>query len=269
MTKSNGKQPDEPIVRVETDSRGVMTMTLNRPDKLNAIVYPMIDIMLDALESAESDPNVRALVLIGTGRAFCAGDDLTGMGELTRPVPAGENPVKHMQQLLMRRWFWMPKPTIAAVRRNAHGIGHDLMLAADFRVIADDAKIGDIRARRAVAVGSGGTFLLPMMVGLPTASRIMLSGATIDADEADRLGLATRRCGTEELESATEEFAGEVAQWPTKNVGIMKTELRRNMRASIEDALDFELSQLDVPVEDREEGVRSFVEGRAPSYTGK
>lgn len=255
-------------VRVER-AGGILTLTLDRPEKLNALTYPMIEVLLDGLEQAAEDAEVRVVVLRGEGRAFSAGDDVVSMGEPRTAIPAGEHPVRHMQQRLMRRWYWLPKPTVASVRGRAHGIGHDLVLAADFRVLAADAILGDIRARRAVPVGSGGTYLLPRLVGLPAATRIMLMGATIDAREADRLGLATRLAEPDELDAATGELAAELAQAPTKALGILKTELRRNLGASFDDALDLELSHLGDAVEDRAEGLASFAERRPPVYTGR
>jgi enoyl-CoA hydratase/carnithine racemase len=229
----------------------------------------MIGVLLDALERAAEDPDVRVVVLTGTGRAFSAGDDVVSMGELPEPLPAGESPIRHMQQRLMRRWFWLRKPTIAAIRGRCHGIGHDLALAADFRVVARDAVFGDMRARRAVPIGSGGTYLLPLLVGLPTATRLLLTGDTIDAEEVDRLGLATRLVESDALEDATAELAASLAAAPTKALGIMKLELRRNLSASFDEALEQELAWLNEPVEDRAEGLASFAERRDPVYTGR
>src|SRR5262249_7200962 len=155
------------------------------------------------------------VVLRGVGRAFSAGDDVVSMGEPRDPIPPGVHRVGHMQQRLMKRWFWLRKPTIASVQGRAHGIGHDLVLAADFRVLASDAILRDLRARRAVPVGRGGTFLLPLLVGLPRATRLMLTAGTIDAAEADRLGLATRVVAPDELAEATATLADELSQAPT------------------------------------------------------
>jgi 2-(1,2-epoxy-1,2-dihydrophenyl)acetyl-CoA isomerase len=248
---------------------GVLTLTLDRPEKLNAMTYPMIDALLDALDAAKDDPGVRAVVLRGEGRAFCAGDDVTGMGEPRVPPPPGTHLVAHMQQRLIKQWYWLRKPTIAAVQGRAHGIGHDLVLAADFRVLTADAILGDIRARRAVPVGSGGTFLLPLLVGLPTATRIMLTGGTIDAAEANLLGLATKIVAPDELGEAASTLAEELAAAPTKALGILKTQMRQSVTATFDEALATEIAYLDEPVEDRKEGIASFAEKRAPVFTGR
>jgi 2-(1,2-epoxy-1,2-dihydrophenyl)acetyl-CoA isomerase len=248
----------------------VMYLTLNRPEKLNAINYQIIGNLLGYLDESAKDPEIRAVVLAGAGRAFSAGDDLRGMGELPYGLPPGEHPVRFMQQRLMRRWFWFNKPTIAAVHGNCHGIAGDLALAADFRIVSRDAVFGDIRVRRAVPIGSGGTFLLPRLIGLSAATRIILTGDTITADDMVRLGLTAEVTDPDVFEEAVRSFAIRMAHAPTKAIGVMKTEMRRNLSASsFDDALDFEMSLLDTPVEDRAEGGRSFAEGRRPVFTGQ
>jgi 2-(1,2-epoxy-1,2-dihydrophenyl)acetyl-CoA isomerase len=249
---------------------GVMYLTLNRPKKLNAINYTVIWALLGYLDDAAKDSAIRAVVLTGAGPAFSAGDDLRGMGEVPHGLPPGEHPVRFMQQRLMRRWYWLDKPTIAAVHGNCHGIAGDLALAADFRIVCRDTIFGDIRARRAVPIGSGGTFLLPRLIGLSAAARIILTGDTITADDMVRFGLTSEVMEPDGFEEAVRSFATRMAQAPTKAIGIMKTEMRRNLTAgSFDDALEFEMSLLDTPVDDRIEGSRSFAEGRPPVFTGQ
>jgi 2-(1,2-epoxy-1,2-dihydrophenyl)acetyl-CoA isomerase len=191
------------------------------------------------------------------------------MGELPRALSPGEHPIGAMQQMLIRRWYWLRKPTLAAIRGRCHGIAHDLALAADFRIVSKTAVMGDIRARRAVAVGSGGTFLLPLMIGLPAATALMLTGDTIASEEIQRLGLASSLVDDDELDDAVSRFAGRLAEGPTKAMGILKYEMRRSLGGRLDEALDLELSLLEEPVEDRLEGRRSFIEGRAPSFGGQ
>jgi 2-(1,2-epoxy-1,2-dihydrophenyl)acetyl-CoA isomerase len=260
----------DPEVVLMSRADRVMYLTLNRPEKLNAINYQIIGNLLGYLDESAKDPEIRAVVLAGAGRAFSAGDDLRGMGELPYGLPPGEHPVRFMQQRLMRRWFWFNKPTIAAVHGNCHGIAGDLALAADFRIVSRDTVFGDIRVRRAVPIGSGGTFLLPRLIGLSAATRIILTGDTITADDMVRLGLTAEVTDPDVFEEAVRSFAIRMAHAPTKAIGVMKTEMRRNLSASsFDDALDFEMSLLDTPVEDRAEGARSFAEGRRPVFTGQ
>lgn len=259
-----------PEVVLASRADAVMYLTLNRPEKLNAINYTVIGMLLEYLDEAANAPEIRAVVLTGSGRAFSAGDDISGMGELPFGLPPGEHPVRFMQQRLMRTWYWLPKPTIAAVHGRCHGIAEDLALAADFRLVSRDTVFGDLRSRRAIPIGSGGTYLLPRLIGLPAATRIILAGDTIDSDAMVRLGLAAEVIDDDEFDDEVRAFARRMAAGPTKAIGMYKTEMRRNLTAgSFEDALDFEMTLLDTPVEDRVEGARSFVEGRAPEYSGR
>jgi len=246
-----------------------LLLTLNRPEKLNAINYAMIGTLLEQVHEAATDDSTRAVVLTGSGRAFSAGDDVKGMGTPVRPLTPGEHPVGAMQQALIRQWFWLRKPTIAVLKGRCHGIGQDLALCADFRIVGTSTVMGDMRARRAIPVGSGGTFLLPLLIGLPAATAIMLTGDTIDAARIDQLGLATQVVDDDELDGAARDFVAKLAAGPTKALGIMKYELRSNLRHELDRALALELSLLDTPVEDRAEGARSFAEGRTPVFTGR
>ncbi|MCU1502833.1 MAG: 2-(1,2-epoxy,2-dihydrophenyl)acetyl-CoA isomerase, partial [Ilumatobacteraceae bacterium] len=203
-------------------SDNVLKLTLNRPEKLNAVTYEMIGILLDQLNRAKEDDDVRAVLLTGAGRAFSAGDDIKGMGELPRELSPGEHPVGAMQQVLMKTWYWLRKPTVIGLRGRCHGIAQDMTLAADFRIVSNTAVMGDMRAKRAVPVGSGGTYLLPRMIGLPAATALMLTGETINADQIERLGLATKVVDDEALDTEAFQFAATMAQAPTKAIGIMK-----------------------------------------------
>ena len=112
---------DEQVLASVED--GVLVLTLNRPEKLNAITYRVIATLLEQLAGAKEDDAVRAVLLRGAGRAFCAGDDIVSMGEPPYHVPPGEHPVRHMQQRLIRQWFWYPKPTVVQLHGRCHGIG--------------------------------------------------------------------------------------------------------------------------------------------------
>jgi 2-(1,2-epoxy-1,2-dihydrophenyl)acetyl-CoA isomerase len=247
----------------------VLVITLNRPDKLNAVTYPIIGRFLELLHQAAEDPDIRAVLVKGNGRAFSAGDDIKGMGDLPRDMSPGEHPVGAMQQLLIKRWYWLRKPTIVAVHGRCHGIAQDLTLSADFRIVGQSAVMGDMRAKRAVPVGSGGTYFLPKMIGLPAATALMLTGDTIGAADIDRLGLATKLVQDDKLHEEALQFAANLATGPTKAIGIMKYEMRRNLSATLDEALELELSLLNEPVEDTVEGRASFAEGRPPAYTGR
>jgi enoyl-CoA hydratase/carnithine racemase len=263
-----GHHNDGEVVISECFEDGILRLTLNRPSKLNAVNYAVVEALLEELHAASTNPSIRAVLLMGAGRSFCAGDDVVSQGELPRPLAPGENPVRAMQQLLMRRWFWLRKPTIVAVQGHCYGFGFDLALAADFRVVCSTASMGDIRIRRAMPVGSGGTFLLPLLVGLPAATSIMMRGESLSVEQIERLGLASRSVQPETFEAEAMEFARTLACGPTKAMGIVKFEMRRNLGRLLEDALDLELDLISEPVEDREEGRRAFAERRDPRFRG-
>ena len=257
----------EPVV-LSALNEGILRIRLNRPKKLNAVSYEMIGLLLEQIDRAAKDTSVRTVVLSGEGRAFCAGDDAKSMGPLPRELSPGENPIGAMQQVMIRNWYWLRKPTVAAVHGHCHGIGHDLALAADFRIVAKNAIMGDIRAARAIPVGSGGTYLLPRVVGLPAATEIMLTGKTLDSSDIARVGLATELVDDEALETTVADLALRLSRAPTKAIGQMKYELRKNIDQDLNRALELELELLDAPVDDRLEGRASFAEGRDPVFKG-
>ncbi|MBI2764904.1 MAG: enoyl-CoA hydratase/isomerase family protein [Chloroflexi bacterium] len=254
---------------VSSVSANVLTLTLNRPEKLNAVTYQMISELLVELQRAEEDSSIRCVLIMGSGRAFSAGDDVTSMGEMPYGVFPGAHPVKEYQQRLIRRLFLFPKPVVAAVRGRCHGIAQDITLSADFRVVSRTTVFGDMRAKRAVPVGSGGTYLLALMIGLPAATNIMMTGDVIDADEMARLKLATTVVDDEALDAEATAFAQRLANGPTKALSILKRELRSRFAEQLDAALGLEISLLDEPVEDRAEGRQSFAERREPVYTGR
>ncbi|MCC7363164.1 MAG: enoyl-CoA hydratase/isomerase family protein [Dehalococcoidia bacterium] len=247
----------------------VLTLTLNRPEKLNAVTYQMISELLAELQRAEEDPGIRCILLVGSGRAFSAGDDVTSMGEMPYGVFPGAHPVEEYQQRLIRRLFMFPKPVVAAIRGRCHGIAQDITLSADFRLVSKSTVYGDMRAKRAVPVGSGGTYLLALMIGLPAATTIMMTGEVIDAEEMARLNLATCVVEDDALETEAVAFARRLASGPTKALSLLKRELRSRFADQLDSALGLEISLLDEPVEDRTEGRQSFAERREPVYSGR
>src|SRR5207253_1113310 len=136
------------------------------------------------------------------------------------PLMPGAVGFQEYQQRLIKAWYWLRKPTIAAIHGHCHGFGHDVALCADFRIASSNAIMGDIRAKRAILVGSGGTYLLTHMIGLPEATRLMLTGDLIDAQEIQRLGLATV-VPAEEFDQKVEELARKLAAGPTKAMGVL------------------------------------------------
>lgn len=250
----------------------VAIVTLNRPEKLNAFTWKMIHEILGVLDEVALDDGTRALVITGAGRAFSAGDDIGGafyQGSPWEDAPARPPFALSLQIRLHSALRRLRKPVIAMINGLAHGMGSDVALACDFRIAAEEARLGDIRMQRAILPGTtGGPFLMPQVVGLAKAVELLLTGDTIDAREAERIGLVTRTVPAAELRNAVMEFANRLAAGPTKAIGITKAQVYGQWGMTMEQAWAHAALTLE-PVEDNAEGISSFREKRAPKYTGR
>ena len=244
-------------------------ITLNRPDRLNALNAPLGEEVLHALDACERDEEVRAIVITGAGRAFCAGDDLIHRAEHPLPLP--------VRQYLEGTGRWprivkairaMPKPVIAMVNGHAHGAGFDIALACDFRIASEEATFCHAYILRGLA---SGTSLLPRYVGIGKATELLLTGRRLSAAEAAELGLVTRVVPHDELEPATREFAGELAQGPTRSMGLVKAALNRGWNADLERAFELQAQAVASSglTEDVREGRQAFAEKRPPKFQGR
>jgi 2-(1,2-epoxy-1,2-dihydrophenyl)acetyl-CoA isomerase len=242
---------------------GIAFITLNRPERLNAFTNLMIDGILKGLEKANTDPEARVVVLRGSGRAFCTGDDLSSMGDYPRPIPPGSTPFTEYQHRLVRTVRFLHRPVIASVHGFCLGMGHDLAMACDFRIAAEGTQLGEPRIRRGMHIATGGTYLLSRLVGLPKALEMLMLGDFVDAEEALRIGLVHRVVPADQLESATREFAQRLAAGPTKAYAVLKTQVYREFDMDLDDALDDMIHyRFREHIEDREEGVKAFLEKR-------
>ena len=244
-------------------------ITLNRPDRLNALNASLGEEVLHALEACERDEEVRVIVITGAGRAFCAGDDLRERAEHPLPVPVrqyveGTGRWRRMVKSIRG----MPKPVIAMVNGHAHGAGFDIALACDFRIASEEATFCHAYILRGLA---SGTALLPRYVGIGKATELLLTGRRLSAGEAAELGLVTKVVSPDELEPATREFAGELAQGPTKAMGLVKAALNRGWNADLERAFEIQAQAVvsSGQTEDVREGRQAFAEKRPPKFTGR
>jgi 2-(1,2-epoxy-1,2-dihydrophenyl)acetyl-CoA isomerase len=258
----------EPHVLV-TVRNFIGTVTLNRPDKLNAFFGTMRDEIAEALERLAEDADVRVVVVTGRGRAFCAGADVGYMADLLERRAYDEaNLLVTAGRRVIRTIIDMPKPVIAALNGPAAGGGANMALACDLRIASDRARIGQTFNRIGLAPDWGGSWLVPRLVGRARAAELFLLGEMVDAADAERMGLLNRVVPHDELEATVAEVATRLAEKPSLPLALAKEALRRSMTSTLEEMLDFEVRAQDRAFRsaDAREGTRAFVEKRPPRF---
>ena len=258
---------------LETVKDGVATLTMNRPERLNAMSRPMLAAMLEALERLAADSEIGVVVLTGAGRAFCAGGDVKAMAEGRE---FGEAPLERKAQELrsrmeVARWLHeMPKPTIAIVRGAAAGAGLSLALACDLRIAGDTARFGTAFARVGYSGDFGGSFFLTQLVGPAKARELYFTAEMLDAQQALALGLVNRVVPDSRLEEETLALAGRLARGPRIAFRYMKRNLNAAESGGLKDLLDLEAWHHTRCGEtaDHREAARAFVEKRDPIFRG-
>jgi 2-(1,2-epoxy-1,2-dihydrophenyl)acetyl-CoA isomerase len=264
MTESSAKQ------RVRLDVEGAIgTITMDRPNKLNALIPDMILCMVDLIEQVRRDNSIRVLVLRGEGRAFCAGDDLSPEDRFKYGPPDLQTRMRTGFPRAVVDMLTLRKPVVGIVQGYAVGAGLDLALACDFRFSDPKAKYGAVYVNR--GLGGGSTYLLPRFVGLGRATEMLLLGRMVEMEEALRLGLVTEVVPHAELEKRAYEFARKLAKGPTQAYGAIKN--ARNQGLGLDPVKGFE-AQILANVElmfhkDAREGPRAFREGREPNFTSE
>lgn len=249
---------------------GVATLTLNRPEVFNSFNREMALSLQNELDSCASNEDVRAIILTGNGKAFCAGQDLK---EVTDPAlnPGFKRILEEHYNPIITKIRAINKPVIAAVNGVAAGAGANIALACDI-VIAHE-KVSFIQAFSKIGLvpDSGGTFFLPRLIGFAKASALMMLGDKVSATEAERLGMIYKVIRLEDFETEVQTIAGTLAQMPTKALGMTKQLLNASMSTTLGAQLAFE-SKLQIEAaqsEDYEEGVAAFVGKRKPIFKGK
>jgi 2-(1,2-epoxy-1,2-dihydrophenyl)acetyl-CoA isomerase len=252
-----------------TLDEGVLTITLNRPDVLNAFNRKMTDEIQDALKKAERDSAVRCIVFTGAGRAFSSGEDLKartaeGNSDFGSTLRDRYNPIV----LKMRN---IEKPVLGSINGVAAGAGCSLALACDMRIASEKAKFIEVFVRVGLVPDSGSSFFLPRLVGLGKALEMAFLGDEVGAEEALRLGLVNRVVPPEELEAATRELALRLAKGPTKAIGLAKRAMNRALHMDLEQILDYEVYAQETAgaSADHKEGLAAFAEKRPPNFAGK
>lgn len=241
----------------------VTTVTLNRPDRLNAVTPAMWAHLAGVFAALGADPDVRVVVVTGAGRAFCSGADLGREDD-------GGHPLDRMRTvadaaLALHR---LAKPTIAAVNGVAVGAGMNLALGCDLVVASEEARFSEIFVKRALSVDFGGSWLLPRLVGLHKAKELVLLGGMLDAAEAQRIGLVNRVVPAGELGSAVADWAGRLAAGPRLALSMSKALLDKGLDTSMDQALEAEAHAQSVNLggPDVAEAMRAFLEKREPRF---
>jgi 2-(1,2-epoxy-1,2-dihydrophenyl)acetyl-CoA isomerase len=244
----------------------VATITLNRPEVLNAFVPSMGEEMLEAFHQAEDDEGIGCVVLTGAGRGFCSGADV-------REFQAGlegrtSDDALSGSESLCQLMFNLKKPIIAAINGPAVGVGFTMTLPCDIRIASDRARFGPIFVRLGLIPEFGSTFLLSRLIGLAKAKELTLLGRIIDAQEILDIGLVSKVVPHEELMTETMSLATTLAQGPTRTLGLVKEVLNQGLVSDLASAEDLEVRVLGTCVRSPEfaEGVRAFLEKREPRF---
>jgi len=260
---------------IYTKAEGIATITVNRPEKLNAFTSAMYQGLTEILEDAAKDDKVRVLVITGTGRAFCVGADVKslekGLAKQLKPYAQPDPSADAVRGILTVPLQRMDKPVIAAINGIAAGGGLDTACACDIRIASERATFSSLFVRRGLLPTMGGTYFLPRLIGIDKACELIWTGDLIDAREAERIGLVTRVVPHEELEAATEELATKLAKGPPLAIARSKRVIYDGLNMELESALQdimreyWSLSQ----TEDHREALRAFLEKREPVFRGR
>ncbi|MCH7835358.1 MAG: enoyl-CoA hydratase/isomerase family protein [Chloroflexi bacterium] len=265
--------PDYTDLLYEFDG-GVATITLNRPDRLNAITMPMLGSLSKALRDADMDPEVRVIVITGAGRGFCAGLDLkevaagTGIGGDGGGLATARFDLAGSPPLVLHT---ADKPVICALNGAAAGYGMDLALGCDIRIASTEAKLAAVFTKRGILPESGGSWLLPRLIGWAKAAEVVFRGMTLSAQESLELGLVNRVVEPDELMPVTNEIAAEIAA----NAPLAVQATKRMMRLGLEETFEANVHHVFLQLlplfqtEDFKEGIQSFLQKRPAQFKGR
>lgn len=251
---------------------GVGRLTLNRPDRLNSFTVQMHGEVSVALTQVEDDPSIRALLLTGAGRGFCAGQDLADRAVAPggAPVDLGDS-IERYYAPLIRRLTCLDKPVVCAVNGVAAGAGANIALACDIVIAASSAKFIQSFANIGLIPDSGGTWVLPRLVGQARALGLAMTGEPLTAEKAEQWGLIWRCVDDDVLAAESLAIARRFAAGPTRGLAATKRLIRQSWLASLDEQLALErdaMRELGAS-DDYREGVAAFIAKRAPTFTGR
>jgi enoyl-CoA hydratase/carnithine racemase len=251
----------------------IATITLNRPERMNTISGPMLNQLSQALLDADKDPDVRVVILTGTGRAFCAGLDLTQATRGSTGITAGASvsttlDLKFTPPTVL---FNMDTPVICALNGSAAGYGMDTALGCDIRVMASGAKMAAAFTKRGILPESGGTWFLPRMLGWAKAAELIFTGRTLSAAQCLEMGLVSEVVADDQVQTRAREIATEIAANAPLAVQASKRLMRMGLNETFNDHVHHVFLQL-LPLlktEDAGEGMRAFMEKRPADFKGR
>ncbi len=257
-----------PDVQVNVEDR-IAVVTMNRPDKLNAVTPDMARRLVDVLHEMRNSDEVRAVVLTGAGRAFCAGADIAAGGldqnRLERKAPVGVYPQ------VTRAIVDLDKPIISALHGPVAGLGLSYAVATDRRFADDTTRITASWIKRGLHPDCGVSFFLPKIAGLSVALRMLMTGVTINAEEALRTGVVDELVGAGEALLSAMDYARELATGPSIAIDLVRRGVLKSLTNTLDQALDYEAFAVSATrrTADRKEGIEAFLEGREPSFKGE
>jgi 2-(1,2-epoxy-1,2-dihydrophenyl)acetyl-CoA isomerase len=261
----------DPTILYES-AAGVVTLTLNRPDKLNVFNEAMHGELARAFDRLEADPAIRAVLLTGAGRGFCAGQDLADRvtGEDDAPPDLGAT-LERLYNPLIRRICRLERPVVCAVNGVAAGAGANLAFNCDIVLAARSAKFMQPFCKLGLVPDAGGTYILPRLVGSARARGLALLGETLSAEQAEAWGLIWRVVDGERLMAEATALARHLATQPTKGLGLIKRALLAAATNDLDAQLDVErdLQRAAGRTEDYREGVAAFMAKRQPTFRGR
>ncbi|MGW0499150.1 enoyl-CoA hydratase/isomerase family protein [Streptomyces sp. NPDC003007] len=257
---------------LRTTGDHVLTLTLNRPESLNALTAGQREEIIRLLSEASATADIRAVVITGRGRGFCSGADLRGTGPTGERLPGDvARTLRTGAQRLIAAVLDCEKPVIAAVNGTAAGLGAHLAFACDLVLAAESARFIEVFVRRGLVPDGGGAYLLPRLVGPQRAKELMFFGDALSAPDAERLGLVNRVVRDEELEKTARAWAERLACGPTRALALTKQLVNASMDTDRTAAFAAEAAaqEINMTTADAQDGVRSFVERRGARFSGR
>lgn len=258
---------------LETLDEGVLTLTLNRPERRNALTRPLIDAVMDATIRAAHNPEVRCLVLTGAGDYFSGGGDIEAIASDFKSEASQQARAHDLRQGMevVRLLYELPKPTLAAINGAAAGASLAMALACDMRICVDNAKVTTAFSKIGTSGDSGMSYFLPRIVGAEKAKELMFRGDVITGKEAAAIGLVTKAVSADEFDKAVHAEAKYLAGLPTIAIGYMKQNLIASSKSSLNEILDLEADRMirTLDTEDHKNAITAFINKEKPIFSGR